>query len=312
MKFSLVFPGQGSQSIGMMKAYADLRIIQDTFSEASDILNKDFWAMANNGPPDILNLTANTQPIMLTSGIAMYRAWKSLGGPDPTFIAGHSLGEYTALVASGVITFKDALALVRFRGEVMQDAVPEGVGKMAAIVGLSDDVIRDICIEITQGSKKELLEPANYNSPGQVVVAGHKNSVLRGIKLAKKKGAKMAVLLPMSVPSHCSLMAPAARKIQKRLEMIKMQIPNIPVIHNADVKQHKNSIEIKGILVKQLCMPVRWTETINTISTNNVTHIAECGPGRVLTGLNKRISKDLKNITLTDIDKLHQAINNLI
>tara|TARA_B100000686_G_scaffold211552_1_gene218430 strand:+ start:510 stop:1448 length:939 start_codon:yes stop_codon:yes gene_type:complete len=312
MKFSFVFPGQGSQSVGMMKGYSDLTIVKDTFSEASDILNDDFWAMANNGPPDILNLTTNTQPLMLISGVAIYRAWKNLGGADPTFIAGHSLGEYTALVVSGVMTFKDALSIVQFRGSVMQQAVPEGVGKMAAILGLDDETIQAICIEITRKSKKELLEPANYNSPGQVVVAGHKNAVLRGIELAKKKGAKMAVLLPMSVPSHCSLMASAAKKMQKRLETIKMQAPSIPVIHNADVKQHKDSTDIKDILVKQLCIPVRWTETINSISAENITHIAECGPGRILTGLNKRIAKNLKNITLADADALHQAMNILI
>ena len=309
MKFSFVFPGQGSQSVGMMKRYADLTIVQDTFSEASDILSNDFWAMANNGPPDILNLTTNTQPLMLISGVAIYRAWKSLGGPDPTFIAGHSLGEYTALVVSGVMSFKDALSIVQFRGNVMQQAVPEKVGGMAAILGLDDEAIKTICINITRKSKKELLEPANYNSPGQVVVAGHKNAVLRGMELAKQKGAKMTVLLPLSVPSHCSLMASAAKKMSKRLETIKMQAPNIPIIHNADVKQHKNSIDIKDILVKQLCIPVRWTETINSISTENVTHIAECGPGKVLTGLNKRIAKNLKNISLTDTEAIHQAID---
>jgi [acyl-carrier-protein] S-malonyltransferase len=312
MKFAFVFPGQGSQSVGMMKGYSDLPIVKETFSEASDILHKDFWAMVNNGPPDSINLTTNTQPLMLMSGIADYRAWKSLGGPDPAFIAGHSLGEYTALVVSGVMTYKDALSMVRFRGEVMQQAVPEGTGKMAAILGLDDDVIQKICSEVTRDSKVESLEPANFNSPGQVVIAGHKNAVLRGIELAKKKGAKMAVLLPMSVPSHCSLMAPAAEKMQQQLEMITLQTPSIPVIHNADVKQHKNSTDIRNILVKQLCIPVRWTETINSFTTEDVTHIAECGPGKILTGLNKRINKNLQNIALTDTNALRQTISILV
>jgi [acyl-carrier-protein] S-malonyltransferase len=249
---------------------------------------------------------------MLMSGISVYRAWKSLGGPNPAFIAGHSLGEYTALVVSGVMTYKDALSIVRFRGEVMQQAVPEGIGKMAAILGLDDDVIQALCSEITRDSEEESLEAANFNSPGQVVIAGHKNAVLRGIELAKKKGAKMAALLPMSVPSHCSLMASAAEKMQQQLEKITLQTPGIPVIHNADVKQHKNSTDIRDILVKQLCIPVRWTETINSLTTKDVTHIAECGPGKILTGLNKRISKNLQNIALTDTNALRQAISILV
>ena len=312
MKLSFVFPGQGSQSVGMMKGYSELPIVKDTFTEASDILHEDFWAMVNNGPPDSLNLTTNTQPLMLMSGIAVYRAWKSLGGADPAVIAGHSLGEYTALVVSGVMTYEDALSMVRFRGKVMQQAVPEGIGKMAAILGLDDKVIQTICNEVTRNSEEESLEPANFNSPGQVVIAGHKNAVLRGIELAKEKGAKMAVLLPMSVPSHCSLMAPAAEKMKQQLEMIALQTPSIPVIHNADVQQHKNSTDIKAILVKQLCTPVRWTDTINTLTTEDVTHIAECGPGKILTGLNRRINKNLQNIALTDTNALRQTISILV
>ena len=296
----------------MMKKYTDLPIVQDTFSEASDLLHDDFWEMVNNGPSDSLNLTTNTQPLMLMSGVAVYRAWKNLGGQNPAFIAGHSLGEYTALVVSGVMTFKDALSIVRFRGEVMQKAVPEGKGKMAAILGLDDSVVKNVCGEITENSDNESLEPANFNSPGQIVIAGHKNAVLRGIELAKKKGAKMAVLLPMSVPSHCSLMDSAAEKMQQLLEKIELHTPDIPVIHNADVKQHKNSADIKNILVKQLCMPVRWTETIKSFLTEGVTHVVECGPGKVLTGLNKRIDKNLQNIALTDTDALHLAIKVLV
>jgi len=268
--------------------------------------------MVNNGPTDILNLTTNTQPLMLMSGIAVYRAWGSLGGPRPTSIAGHSLGEYTALVVSEVMTFHDALSMVRFRGKVMQQAAPEGTGKMAAILGLDDDMIRAVCTEVTNDSSGESLEPANFNSPGQVVIAGHKNAVLRGIELAKEKGAKLAVLLPMSVPSHCSLMASAAEKMQRRLEMLTLRTPRIPVVHNADVQQHKNIAAIKNILVQQLCIPVRWTETIHAFAAAGITYVAECGPGKVLTGLNKRIDKNLQNIALTDGAALRQTINVLM
>ncbi len=312
MKFAFVFPGQGSQSVGMMKGYADFPVVHETFSEASDILGHDFWTMVNNGPIDSLNLTTNTQPLMLMSGVAVYRAWESLGGSIPTFIAGHSLGEYTALVVSGVITFHDALSMVRFRGEVMQQAVPEGTGKMAAILGLDDDMIRTVCTEVTNDSSGESLEPANFNSPGQVVIAGHKNAVLRGIELAKEKGAKLAVLLPMSVPSHCSLMASAAEKMQQRLKMLPLLPPRIPVLHNADVQQHKNSADIINILVQQLCISVRWTETIRAFTAAGITHVAECGPGKILTGLNKRIDKNLQNISLTDGATLRQTINILM
>jgi len=312
MKFAFVFPGQGSQSVGMMKGYADFPIVHETFTEASDILSHDFWAMVNNGPADSLNLTINTQPLMLMSGIAVYRAWESLGGPRPTFIAGHSLGEYTALVISEVMTFHDALSMVRFRGEVMQQAVPEGTGKMAAILGLDDDTIRTVCTEVTNDSSGESLEPANFNSPGQVVIAGHKNAVLRGIELAKEKGAKLAVLLPISVPSHCSLMASAAEKMQCRLEMLMLRTPRIPVVHNADVQQHMNTSAIKNILVQQLCIPVRWTETIHAFAAAGITHVAECGPGKVLTGLNMRIDKNLQNLALTDGAALRQTINVLM
>ena len=312
MKFAFVFPGQGSQSVGMMKGYDDLPVVHETFSEASDIFGQDLWKMVNNGPTDSLNLTTNTQPLMLTSGIAVYRAWKSLGGPKPTFIAGHSLGEYTALVVSGAMTFHNALSIVRFRGEIMQQAIPDGTGNMAAILGLDDNMIRTICTDVTNDSAGESLEPANFNSPGQVVIAGHKNAVLRGIELAKEKGAKLAVLLPISVPSHCSLMAPTAEKMQQRLRMLPLLKPKIPILHNADVKQHKDSTSIKDILVQQLCIPVRWTETIQTFAAAGITHVVECGPGKVLTGLNKRIDKNLQNIALIDSTVLRQTINILM
>lgn len=307
MKFAFVFPGQGSQSVGMMKEYADFPVVHETFAEASDILNQDFWAMVNDGPADDLNLTVNTQPLMLMAGIAVYRAWESLGGAKPAFMAGHSLGEYTALVAAGALAFADALPLVRFRAEAMQQAVPEGTGGMAAILGLDDDTVRAVCAEVVNTSNGESLEPANFNSSGQVVIAGHRNAILRGMELAKEKGAKRAIILPMSVPSHCSLMNQAAEKMQQRLELVALQSPTIPVLHNADVQQHGNAVAIKNILVQQLCRPVRWTETIHTFATAGVTHVVECGPGKILSGLNKRIDGKLQSLALADSAALRQA-----
>ena len=312
MEFAFAFPGQGSQSVGMMKEYADFSIVRQTFSEASDILNQDFWRMINDDQTNDLNLTINTQPLMLISGIAIYRVWESLGGKKPTLMAGHSLGEYTALVAAGAITFPDALSTVRFRAEIMQQAVPEGTGSMAALVGLSDDIVNALCIEITSDSHGESLEPANFNSPGQVVIAGHRNAVLRGIKLAQSKGAKLTALLPISVPSHCSLMTLAAKKLQQRLDILSVKPPLIPILHNADVQHHTDPASIKNILVQQLCAPVRWTETIRTFAAAGIVYVAECGPGKVLTRLNKRIDKDLQCLELTDSTVLKKAIKILI
>ncbi|MEK7769173.1 MAG: ACP S-malonyltransferase [Pseudomonadota bacterium] len=307
MKFAFVFPGQGSQSVGMMKEYADFPVVRETFAEASDILGQDFWAMVNDGPANDLNLTLNTQPLMLMAGIAVYRAWESLDGAEPDFMAGHSLGEYSALVASGALAFADALPLVRFRAEAMQQAVPEGTGGMAAILGLDDDTVRAVCIEVVSTSNGESLEPANFNAPGQVVIAGHRNAVLRGMELAKAKGAKRAIMLPMSIPSHCSLMHQAAEKMQQRLELVALQSPTIPVLHNADVQPHASAAGIRNILVQQLCKPVRWTETIHTFATAGVTHVVECGPGKVLSGLNKRIDGKLQSLALADGETLRQA-----
>tara|TARA_R110002073_G_scaffold229245_4_gene390086 strand:- start:1569 stop:2507 length:939 start_codon:yes stop_codon:yes gene_type:complete len=309
MKFAFVFPGQGSQSIGMMRGFGDLPTVRETFTEASDILSEDFWTMINDGPADDINITVNTQPLMLTAGIAVYRAWTNLGGTKPAFLAGHSLAEYTALVASDALTFADALSLVRFRAQVMQQAVPEGVGGMAAILGLDDNVIRSVCSEVTDHSDGESLEPANFNSPGQVVIAGHRNAVLKGIDLAKSKGAKRAVMLPMSIPSHCSLMNPAVKGMRQQLEKITLQSPTIPILHNVDVQMHHDATSIKDILVQQLYSPVRWADTIQTLATAGVTHIAECGPGKILTGLNKRIDKNIQNLSLTDSEAIRQAKN---
>lgn len=310
MKFAFVFPGQGSQSVGMMNEYTGLPVIQETFQEASDILKQDLWSMVNNGPADDLNLTINTQPLMLTAGIAVYRAWITLGGDKPALMAGHSLGEYTALVASEALSFADALALVRFRAQAMQQAVPEGMGGMAAILGLDDAVVEQICRDITSQNNEESLEPANYNSPGQIVIAGHKNAILRGIEMAKARGAKRAIMLPMSIPSHCALMQPAADKMKQQLQQVTLQSPKIPVLHNADVKTHSNAADIQEILVRQLTGPVRWVNTIKAFAASGITHIVECGPGKVLAGLNKRIDQNLQQLSLADSEAIRQAINN--
>ncbi|WP_297325669.1 ACP S-malonyltransferase [Nitrosomonas sp.] len=309
MKFAFVFPGQGSQSVGMMNGYADLPIIQETFREASDILKQDFWSMVNSGPAEDLNLTVNTQPLMLIAGIAVYRAWISLGGAKPALLAGHSLGEYTALVAAEVLSFADALVLVRFRAQAMQHAVPEGIGGMAAILGLDDEIIRTICHDITQQRNGESLEPANFNSPGQVVIAGHKSAILQGIEMAKSRGAKRAVMLPMSIPSHCSLMKPAAESMRQQLKGITLQSPKIEILHNADVKPHADAISIKEILVQQLISPVRWVDTIRAFAAAGMTHVIECGPGKVLIGLNKRIDQSLQQLSLIDSETIKQAVS---
>jgi [acyl-carrier-protein] S-malonyltransferase len=311
MKFAFVFPGQGSQSVGMMNGYADLPIVQETFAEASDILKQDFWSMVNTGPADDLNLTVNTQPLMLTAGVAVYRAWTSLGGEKPAYLAGHSLGEYTALVVAEVLSFADALTLVRFRAQAMQQAVPEGVGGMAAILGLDDAIIETICRDITSQDNGESLEPANFNSPGQIVIAGHKNAILQGIEMAKSKGAKRAIMLPMSIPSHCSLMKPAADSMRLQLERVAMQSPRIPILHNVDVTSHTGTAAIQEILVQQLVSPVRWVDTIRAFAAAGITHVAECGPGKVLAGLNKRIDQNLQQLALADSEAIRQAVNNL-
>lgn len=307
IRFACVFPGQGSQSVGMMNGYADFPIVRETFAEASDILGRDFWAMAEEGPVDKLNLTVNTQPLMLMAGIAVYRAWESLGDAKPVFVAGHSLGEYTALVASGALAFADALSLICFRAEVMQQAVPDGVGGMAAILGLEDELVRAVCEQVTNASDGELLEPANFNSPGQIVIAGHRNAVLRGMELAMENGAKRVLILPVSVPSHCSLMSEAAEKMRQKLEVVTLGSPKIPVLHNADVQQHDDPAEIKKILVRQLCRPVRWTETIRSFAAAGVFHVVECGPGKVLSGLNKRIDGNVQSFALTNGVALQHA-----
>lgn len=311
MIIAFTFPGQGSQSIGMLDGYSDLPIIKQTFDEGSEILGYDCFELAKHGPVEQLNLTIHTQPTMLMAGLAVYRAWKSLGGKSPDYFAGHSLGEYTALVAAEALTFRDAIKLVRYRAEVMQECVPNGVGAMAALIGLDDDTVKAICNQIVGDNEKVILEPANFNSPGQIVIAGHKAAVLEGMAIAKSKGAKLVTLLPLSIPSHCSLMRPAAEKFQKLLEQIDFYSPQIPVIHNADVQQHQQSSEIKKILMQQIHSPVHWVNTIQSFVSQGVTHIVECGPGKVLSGLTKRIDKTPTNYSLIDSESIQQAIEKL-
>lgn len=294
-KFAFFFPGQGSQSVGMMADFEDAAVIKNTFIEASDILGVDFWAMATE-PNELLNLTQHTQPLMLIAGVATARAYTEMGGAKPDVLAGHSLGEYTALVVASALTFADALPLVKHRAEAMQSAVPQNTGAMAAILGLDDDAVCVVCVEAAQN---EVCEAVNFNSPGQVVIAGNKAAVERGMELAKAKGAKRALPLPVSVPSHCVLMKPAAEKLAEYLKNVVIKTPQIPVIHNADVVSYQDADKIKDALVRQLYSPVRWAETVRAIYADGVTNSAECGPGKVLAGLTKRIVAELPCSALT-------------
>jgi [acyl-carrier-protein] S-malonyltransferase len=303
MKLAFVFPGQGSQSIAMMQGLEQLAVVRDTFAEASEVLGQDLWKLVSDGPIEQLNQTVNTQPVMLTAGIAAYRAWLDQGGRVPDMMAGHSLGEYSALVAAGVLSFGDALPLVRLRAQAMQDAVAEGVGGMAAILGLDDGTVRALCAEAAQS---EVLEAVNFNSPGQVVIAGHKAAVERGMVLAKEKGAKRALALPVSVPSHCALMRPAADKLSRALASINLNSPAIPVLHNADVVSHDAADAIRDALTRQLYSPVRWSETMHAMAEMAVTQVVECGPGKVLAGLAKRGDARLQAYALTSLGALDE------
>lgn len=304
-RFAFVFPGQGSQSRGMMSGYTDFPVVRDTFVEASEVLRQDLWQLVVEGSDADLNATVNTQPIMLTAGVAVYRAWQSQNGATPTIMAGHSLGEYTALVAAGALSFSDALPLVRYRAQCMQTAVPEGVGGIAAILGLEDDVVRAVCVEGAQG---EVLEAVNFNSPGQVVIAGNRSAVERGMELAKAKGAKRAIMLPMSVPSHCSLLQGAAEQLRVYLNNVAVQAPVIPVLHNADVVAYNDAAKIKDALVRQLFSPVRWVETVQAFGKQGITHNLECAPGKVLAGLNKRIDTNQQALAINDGEALKSAL----
>ncbi|MDX8380080.1 MAG: ACP S-malonyltransferase [Gallionella sp.] len=304
-KFAFVFPGQGSQSRGMMNGYADFSVVRDTYAEASDVLQQDLWQLVSEGSDEELNSTVNTQPIMLVTGVAVYRAWQSQNGAVSAIMAGHSLGEVTALVAAGAISFTDALPLVRYRAQCMQQAVPEGVGGIAAILGLDDEAVRAVCLEGAQG---DVLAAVNYNSPGQVVIAGNRAAVERGMALAKAQGAKRAIMLPMSVPSHCFLLKGAALQLRDYLTDVVVRTPNVSVLQNADVTAYKDAASIKDALVRQLYSPVRWVETVLAFGAQGVTHNVECAPGKILAGLNKRIDKNQQALAINDGAALTRAL----
>jgi [acyl-carrier-protein] S-malonyltransferase len=297
MRFALVFPGQGSQSIGMMAGYGESAVLRATFDEASTALGRDLWQLACDGPEEALNQTVNTQPLMLTAGVAVYRLWQSLGGKEPALMAGHSLGEYAALVASGALALQDAVPLVELRARAMQEAVPAGQGAMAAVMGLDADAVRAACEEAAQG---EVVQAVNFNEPRQTVIAGHKAAVERAAEIVKAKGAKRALMLPVSAPFHCSLMLPAAEKLSARLTEITIAAPRISVVNNVDVTCLSDPAAIRNALVRQAAAPVRWVETMQKMSADGVTHVIECGPGKVLSGLAKRCVEGLAGVAMID------------
>ena len=305
MKLAFVFPGQGSQAVGMMGALAEqFPIVGETFSEASDQLGFDLWQMVQEGPKEALNQTVNTQPVMLTAGVAAWRVWQAQDGAAPSVMAGHSLGEYSALVCAGALHFGDAVKLVAERGRLMQEAVPAGEGAMAAILGLDDDQVRNVCSDAAQG---DVVEAVNFNAPGQVVIAGSAAAIERATGLAKEAGAKRALPLPVSVPSHSSLMREAAERFGEALAPIVINPPEIPVINNVDVSAELEPDLIRGSLVRQLYNPVRWVETVQEMARAEVDTLIECGPGKVLAGLNKRINKGMKAAPLFDPASLEAA-----
>ena len=309
MKFALVFPGQGSQSLGMMAAYCshagDAAVIRATFHEASAALGRDLWQLVTEGPAEALSQTVNTQPLMLTAGIAVYRLWLAKGGAPPVLMAGHSLGEYSALVAAGVLQLKDAVPLVELRAKAMQAAVPAGEGAMAAVVGLDAAAVIEACAEAAQG---QVVQAVNFNEPKQTVIAGHKAAVERAAELVKAKGAKRALMLPVSAPFHCSLMQPAAEMLKTRLAEIGFATPLIPVINNVDVAQVSDPCAIRDALVRQAASPVRWVETMQAMQAAGVTHVLECGPGKVLAGLVKRCVDGLNGAAMNDLAGMDAAL----
>ena len=304
-KLAMVFPGQGSQSIGMMNAYGELPEIRQTISEASEVLGQDIGKLIAEGPSEELNRTVNTQPVMVTAGVAVYRAWLALGGSQPVMLAGHSLGEYSALVAAGVLSFPDCLHLVRLRAQAMQEAVPEGTGAMAAILGLDDELVVAACAE---AALDQVVEAVNFNAPAQVVIAGHAAAVRRGMEAAKSKGAKRAVPLPVSAPFHSSLMAPAAARLKKALADVNIKSPAIPVVHNLDAVIRSQPEQIREALVGQADHPVRWRQCVLEMAKAGITHVFECGPGKVLAPLSKRICVDLQGLALADRAALDQGL----
>jgi [acyl-carrier-protein] S-malonyltransferase len=311
MSFAFVFPGQGSQSVGMLAQLAAEPLVQETFAEASEVLGYDLWKLCQGGPEDELGKTERTQPAMLAAGVATWRVWRKHGGGLPAAMAGHSLGEYSALVCSGALDFRTAVGLVQFRGQAMQAAVPAGQGAMAAILGLDDADVEAACREAAQGENVgETVQPANFNSPGQIVIAGTAAAVDRAIEVAKSKGAKRAIKLPVSVPSHSPLMQPAAERLRERLQLVKFGPREVRDIYTVDVRKHGDEASIRKALVEQLVKPVRWTETIQTMLADGARAIVECGPKGVLTGLNRRIerNKDIAMLSIEDAESLQQAL----
>ncbi len=308
MKIAFVFPGQGSQSVGMLDAWSGNAAVQATLDQASGALGQDLAQLIAEGPADALNLTSNTQPAMLTAAVAVYRAWQAAGGNAPALVAGHSLGEYSALTVAGALSLEDAVRLVRIRADAMQAAVPVGTGGMAAILGLDDELVRSLCAQAAQG---EAVEAVNFNAPAQVVIAGHKGAVERTCELAKAAGAKRALILPVSAPFHSSLLRPAADVLQGALTNIAVATPAIPLINNVDVASPTDGAAIKDALIRQAWHPVRWVETVNAMKAQGITHVVECGPGKVLNGLTKRIDRELTGLAITDPASLQLALETL-
>ena len=310
MSFAFVFPGQGSQSVGMMSAYGESAVVRSTFDEASGVLGEDLWQMVADGPAEILAQTVNTQPLMLTAGVAVYRLWLDKGGRPPAIVAGHSLGEYSALVAAGVIAFKDAVPLVRLRAAAMQEAVPAGAGAMAAILNLDDEKILEACAKAEAAVGNDLVvQPVNFNAPGQTVIAGSKAAVERACEECKALGAKRAVLLPVSAPFHSSLIRPAADKLAARLSELEFLTPAIQMINNVDVAMESDPEKIKDALIRQAYSPVRWVEIIRQIASMGVTTIVECGPGKILAGLTKRCADGVVGVALADLTAVEANIS---
>lgn len=306
MNLAFVFPGQGSQSLGMLSELAEAEgVVRETFAEASDALGYDLWKLVQEGPESELNATERTQPALLAAGVAVWRAFTAHASYRPEYMAGHSLGEYTALVCAGALRFADAVKLVEFRGEAMQRAVPAGEGAMAAILGLEDEQVRAACDQAAQG---EVASAVNFNSPGQVVIAGNRAAIERAIEICKQNGAKRALPLPVSVPSHCALMRPAAEELAARLAETEVSAPSIKVVNNVDVAIESEPAAIRDALVRQLYSPVRWTETVRFLAAKGVEGIVECGPGKVLAGLNRRIEKNMTVIAVQDRAGLDEAV----
>ena len=303
MKLALVFPGQGSQSVGMLQGYAGIPGVQETIDEAKSILGADFTTVMDQGPEEQLSLTVNTQPAMLTAGYVAYKAWRALGGPEPEIVAGHSLGEYTALVVAGALKFSDALPLVRFRAQAMQDAVPAGQGAMAAILSLDEDKVKQACAEANG-----VVQAVNFNSPDQIVIAGEKAAVQRAGERCTALGAKRVVPLPVSAPFHSSLMKPAGDKLRGYLAKVTLTAPKLQLVNNVDVRSETSPEAIKDALVRQASSPVRWVETIRAMRAQGVTHALECGPGRVLSGTVKRIDKELQTASLGERAHIEKAL----